>query len=111
MKRKQSPAADPPSGLCDTAATWWRATQDEYGIADSAGLALLEQAARALDRAEAARALLAKDGLVQADRFGQPKPHPGCVILRDAEASFRSSLRDLRLDVEPARPVGRPPGV
>lgn len=67
--------------------------------------------ALALDRGEQARALLSRDGLVQPDRFGQPKPHPGCVIVRDAESSFRSALRDLRLDVEPARPVGRPPGV
>ena len=111
MPRKpRNPTMKPPAGIGDAAAAWWRSVQDEYGISDSAGMALLEQAALALDRAEQGRALLARDGLVQPDRFGQPKPHPACVIVRDAEASFRSALRDLRLDVEPSRPVGRPPG-
>jgi len=90
---------------------WRDRVRMDYGIEDAPGLALLEQAALALHRADQARELLARDGLVTRDRFGQPKPHPAAVIARDAEASFRAALRDLQLDVEPARPVGRPPGV
>lgn len=92
-------------------AQWRDQVRRDYGIEDAPGLALLEQAALALHRAEQARELLAKEGLVTRDRFDQPKPHPAAVIARDAEASFRAALRDLQLDVEPARPVGRPPGV
>jgi len=82
----------------------------DYSIEDAPGLALLEQAATSLHRAEQAREMLAKEGLVTRDRFDQPKPHPAAVIARDAEASFRAALRDLQLDVEPTRPVGRPSG-
>lgn len=91
-------------------AQWRDQVRKDYGIEDAPGLALLEQAALALHRAEQARELLARDGLVMRDRFDQPKSHPAAVIARDAEASFRAALRDLQLDLEPARPVGRPPG-
>ena len=108
---KHNPTPTPPAGLSEPAATWWEATRAEYSIDDAAGLALLNQAAQALDRADAARTLLEAEGLVVRDRFDQPKPHPASVIVRDAEASFRSALRDLRLDVEPSRPPGRPAGI
>ncbi len=110
-KPRPDPTLTPPAGLSDAASTWWQSVRDEYGIADPAGIALLNQAAQALDRADAARTLLDAEGLVVRDRFDQPKPHPASVIVRDAEASFRSALRDLRLDVEPSRPPGRPAGI
>lgn len=100
----------PANGLPIHIARWRDRVATDYGIQDAPGLALLDQAALALHRAEQARDMLAREGLVTRDRFDQPKPHPACVIARDAEASFRSALRDLQLDVEPARPVGRPPG-
>ncbi len=89
---------------------WRDQVREDYGICDAPGLALLDQAALALHRAEQARALLAAEGLVLRDRFGQIKPHPANVIVRDAEASFRAALKDLQLDLEPAKPVGRPAG-
>lgn len=89
---------------------WRDALAADYAITDPAGVALLDQAAEAAHRAEQARELLAKEGLVLRDRWNQPKPHPATIIARDAEASFRSALRELRLDLEPARPVGRPAG-
>jgi len=89
---------------------WRDQVATDFAIVDAPGLALLEQAVLALHRAETARALLDAEGLTLPDRFGQPKPHPAAVIVRDAESSFRSALRDLRLDLEPARPVGRPSG-
>src|SRR5690554_1800037 len=91
-------------------ARWRNQVRDDYEISDAPGLALLDQAALALHRAEQARALLAAEGLVLRDRFDQIKPHPANVIVRDAEASFRAALKDLQLDLEPAKPVGRPAG-
>lgn len=103
--------AKQPSDPLPTHIKRWRdQVRKDYAIEDAPGLALLEQAALALHRAEQARELLAKEGLVTRDRFDQPKPHPAAVIARDAEASFRAALRDLQLDLEPARPPGRPPG-
>lgn len=110
-KPRTNPTPTPPAGIGTAAAEWWRSVQSEFGIVDAAGTALLEQAALALDRAERARDVLARDGLSIMDRFGIPRAHPLLPHLRDAESSFRSALRDLRLDVEPARPIGRPCGV
>jgi len=104
-KRKQ--AVDP---LPAPIKAWRDRVRADYGIDDAPGLALLGQAALALHRGEQARAMLAAEGLVTRDRFNQPKPHPAAVIARDAEASFRAALRDLHLDLEPTRPVGRPAG-
>lgn len=100
----------PANGLPTHIERWRDKVRTDYSIGDAPGLALLEQAALAMHRAEQARAMLAQEGLVTKDRFSQPKPHPAAVIARDAESSFRAALRDLQLDVEPARPAGRPPG-
>lgn len=110
-RRKANPTPTPPASVSDAAAAWWRSVREEYGIDDAAGLALLEQAALALTRAEQARAAIDRDGLTVTDRFGCVKHHPLLPHLRDAESSFRSSLRDLRLDVELPKAVGRPSGV
>ena len=106
-----TPTLMPPPSVSEAIASWWRGVQDEYSITDPAGIKLLEQAALALHRAEQARLAIERDGLTVTDRFGCVKHHPLLPHLRDAESSFRSSLRDLRLDAEPARPVGRPSGV
>ena len=100
-----------PKGLAVPTATWWREVRDEYGLDDPAGLYLLETAARAWDRANEARKAIDKDGLRVKDRFGQWKAHPLCTVERDALATFRASLKDLNLDLEPLRDrPGRPPG-
>lgn len=101
-----------PEGLSPTAAGWWRRLTREYAISDEAGRLLLEQALRAFDRAETARALLDAEGVVVRDRWGQAKPHPAAAIERDMRAQCLAALRALNLDVEPlrdgpGRPVGR----
>ena len=58
----------------------------EYSIDDEGGIAILTTGLRALDRAESAEALIAKDGMAVRDRWGQVKPHPLLTTVRD----FRS---------------------
>jgi phage terminase small subunit len=87
----------PPAGLSDEACAWWRATQSAYDVSDPGGVSMLDQAAQALDRANEARALLKRDGLVVMDRFGQLVPHPASRVLAAAESSFRGMLRLLNL--------------
>lgn len=50
------------------------------------------------DDTRQARELIDREGLVQADRFGQKKPHPACQIERDARTQMIQALRALRLD-------------
>ncbi len=58
-----------------------------------------------------AQTMLAKDGAVVLDRFGQMKSHPATVTERDSRAQMLMALRQLNLDLEPrnAHP-GRPSG-
>lgn len=97
---KQKPK--PPQSLTDHAAKFFARVVDDYAVDDAAGLELVAQAAHALDRAEAARALVTLHGVAVVDRWGQLKTNPATLALRDAEASFRASLKALGLEDEPA---------
>lgn len=100
----------PPEGLSKPTAKWWRSVREDFNIEDAAGLALLTAAARALDRAEQARKLIDEHGVAVKDRFGQLRSNPAVAAERDAQATFRASLRELGLDLEPIGRVGRPGG-
>lgn len=63
---------------------------------------LLTLAAQAWDRAEAARIVLDKLGLVYVDRFNAPRARPEVAIERDARLAFARLLRALNLDEEPS---------
>lgn len=78
---------------------------------DDASLIILESALEAFDRMRQAQALLAEEGLVVKDRFGQDKAHPAAAIERDAKGTMLRHIKALGLDLEPLndRP-GRQPG-
>lgn len=81
----------------------------EYGIADSAGLALLVTAAECVDRMRAAQTSIAEHGELVIDRYGAPKLNPACALEKDARNGFLAALRALNLDLEPLRDgPGRP---
>ena len=102
--------SDPPATLGETGTTLWRSITGEYQIEDSGGLAMLEQACRAADRAKECSDIIAADGSMISTKHG-PKDHP---LLRH-ELAARSfvvrTIARLGLDVEPIRSgPGRPPG-
>jgi hypothetical protein len=100
-----------PRDLSSSARRWFKTMAEDYGISDSGGLAILTLAARALDRAEAAKAVIDREGMLVTDRFGCAKAHPCCAIERDARASMLAAIRNLHLDVEqPHSRPGRPGG-
>jgi phage terminase small subunit len=73
-------------------------------------LLLLQAAAEAWDRYQAAREQLDREGLVIPGRQG-PKPHPAIAVERDSRLGFARLIRELDLDVEPpaSERVGPPP--
>jgi P27 family predicted phage terminase small subunit len=85
----------PPSHLKRSKALW-RALVAEHAF-EVQELELLRRACEASDRADEARALLAADGLVVRDRYGQVKPHPAAVIERDSRTALARMLRELAL--------------
>ena len=89
-------------------ALWGRVTK-EYDIDDVAGRELLTLACQALDRAEALREVIDRDGEMLTTRNGVYKEHPALKPELAGRAFVAKMLLRLGLDVEPLRPgAGRP---
>ena len=98
-----------PSHLSPEAKKIWKKLVTEYGISDAGGLEILRAGLEAFDRAQSARAKIDKTGLMYFDRFKSPKMHPLLPVERDSRAAFLQALKQLCLDVEPIKSIGRPP--
>ena len=107
-----APADDPdatPDGLGPHGLALWCKVVSEYDLTDAGGATTLEQAARSLDRAEACRDRINRDGELINVRGGM-KEHP---LLRHELANRAFCVRALQklgLAFEPVRTMGRPPG-
>jgi P27 family predicted phage terminase small subunit len=88
----------PATHLSAEAKALWRRLFADYQLDDAAGLVLLQSACEAYDRLQEARKVLAEDGAVMTDRWGQKKPHPAAGIERDARNQLHSALRLLKLE-------------
>jgi len=99
----------PPKHLRAPTRRWWSEVVGEYEL-EPHHLRLLTLAAEAWDRGEEARKVLAKEGLIYTDRFGQPKARPEVAIERDSRIAFARMLRELALDVAPPE-ESRPPAI
>lgn len=104
-------AASPraPAALSAESRALWKKLVDEYGIADAAGLVLLQTALEARERMRQCQRAIKRDGTSVKDRFGQVKPHPLLPAERDARSGMMAAFRALNLDVEPLNArAGRP---
>jgi phage terminase small subunit len=100
---------NPPATLTASSKAIWRRTLVTYNIDDEPGRLLLSAALHSLDRAEAAAALVKKQGLTFRDRHGGYRANPACAIERDARRAMVLALKALNIDLEPLNPPGRPP--
>lgn len=98
----------PPAHLRAASKRWWSAIASEYEL-EAQHLALLDQAAKCLDRIDAARAILDRDGVVVQDRFGCARQHPGVNIELQNKTIFARLVREIGLDATAAE--SRPPRV
>jgi hypothetical protein len=87
----------------------WRAILGEYGVEDAGGIEMLLQACQALDRAEACRDHIDRDGEVLRTKTGM-KDHPALKHEIANRSFVVRTLHRLGLDVEAIKPVGRPGG-
>jgi P27 family predicted phage terminase small subunit len=101
----------PPEHLQTATKGWWSSVVRDYQLEDH-HLRLLQLACEAWDRAQEARIILARDGIMVDGREGGVRPHPCIAIERDSRLAFARLLRELDLDVEapPSERVG-PPGL
>ena len=87
----------------------WRAIMSEYVIDDAVGIETLTSACQETDRAESLSEQIARDGeLIQSERG--MREHPALRHQLAARAFVARQLARLGLDVEPLKPIGRPPG-
>ena len=98
----------PPDHLSADARAFYSGLAAEYSINDAGGLALLQAASEAYMRAGEARAIIERDGPLVTDRHGQLVQHPAVRMELAARAQMLTALKQLRLDVEPLKAVGRP---
>jgi P27 family predicted phage terminase small subunit len=99
-----------PSHLSAEGKEIWRKLVREYDIQDAGGLQILRAGLEAFDRAQKCRVSIDRIGLVVKDRFGAVRPHPLIACERDARSSFLLALKQLNLDVQSLKDIGRPPG-
>ena len=100
----------PPRTLGNYGTSLWARVTAEYHIEDAAGRELLTLACQALDRAEALREAIDRDGELLHLRTGNMREHPALKHELQARAFVAKMLLRLGLDVEPLRAgPGRPP--
>jgi len=102
-----STTPQPPRTLGEHGLSLWQSIQSKYRIDDAAGREMLVQACEAADRVARLAEKINADGEVIETENG-PKPHP---LLKDelaGRAFIVRVLRQLGLNLEPTRLVGRP---
>lgn len=104
-------AAAPPSHLRKRGRNYWETVVSAVEM-EGSDLELLRAACEQLDRADAARLAIRREGMFTTDRWDKPKAHPAVAIEVAALNAFRQLQRELCLaDAPPdARPAGAPRG-
>ena len=111
---KPKPAAAPdepavdssgaPAHLSQEMRKFWRRVTEEYELERDA-LLILKTACEAQDRAQQAREIIAKEGLILDKRR-----HPAIDVEAQSQSLFLRAMRQLGLDISGPGPVGRPAG-
>jgi hypothetical protein len=100
---------EPPRPLGAQGAALWKAITVEYGVEDAGGRELLVLACQSLDRAEACREIIDRDGELLRTKTGV-RDNPLLKHELNARAFVVKTLHRLGVDLEALKPLGRPPG-
>ena len=99
----------PPPELKKAGRELWVNVVREYEVDDAGSQAVLAEACKAADMAEACRAQIAREGLTIPTRNGV-RDHPLIRALLMAQSFMTRSLIRLGAIDTPKNPMGRPPG-
>jgi hypothetical protein len=110
VKPADSGNSAPPRTLDAPGLALWNRVLREYDVSDVAGRELLTLACQSLDRAEALREAIDRDGEMLMLRTGGMREHPGIKPELANRAFVVKTLSKLGLDLEPLRTgsPGRP---
>ena len=97
----------PPRKLGKNGLELWVGVKSQYEIDDTGGLAMLLLACEALDRAEACRLQIDRDGLIIRSKAG-PRDNPLLKHELNSRAFVVRTIARLGLDLEAIKPIGRP---
>jgi hypothetical protein len=106
---KANPYA-PPTSLGKAGASQWKVIMNEYKIEDAGGRAILFQICAAADDLAVCDTIIDRDGAMIRTKTGV-KEHPLCKQRLALRSFICRSVQRLGLNLEAAKPVGRPPGV
>jgi phage terminase small subunit len=86
-----------PSHLSPAAKDFWNTTAENHDL-DHNELIILTMAAEAIDHADAARKIVARDGLIITGPRGSKQVHPAARLARQEDAAFLKLVRQLKLN-------------
>ena len=96
-----SPQSVAPKHLKPVTRAWFDQVCREYEL-ESQHLRILQMAAEAWDTYEAARELIAENGMTFINlKHGDVKPRPEVAIMQNSRLAFLRCTRELNLDVAP----------
>jgi phage terminase small subunit len=104
MKKRQP---KPPGYLGQTSREWFTRMTEVWAFGRDE-VELLAQAATQLDRIEQARTAITEKGPLVTNRYGNLTANPAVELERKASETFARLVRQLKLEREPRRRVGRP---
>ena len=96
MSQKPKTETAPPPHLSKKMKDFWTGVFERKNLQPHQVLILIK-ACEAHDRAEQARRILKKEGLVYLDRFKQPRSRPEIAVERDSKALFAKLLSQVGL--------------
>ncbi len=109
-KTKQKRPDGMPADLGPHGAALWTRVTGEYDVSDAGGVAMLEQACHAADRAENCRVAIDRDGEMIAHERGA-REHPLLKAEMAARAFVVRTIQRLGLSFEPVRSGPGRPGI
>lgn len=108
LTRPDAKTLKPPRSLGQPGANLWARIIEEYDMSDAGGRELLTLACQALDRAEALREQIDREGEIIKVK-GVLRDHPGLKHEIQNRSFVAKALARMGLNLEtPVRPVGRP---
>ena len=88
-----------PSHLLKATREWWASVLEKWEL-EQHHVRILTLAAEAWDRSTKCRRIIARQGLIVNDRYGQPRLHPAADEERRGKSLFSSLVKQLKLDLE-----------